>query len=339
MKEKDELLNLEKFNLLEDIYYSKEYVSLYLKKDEAIFEFKYQENEHIFYNIAIKRPIKKIGNVDINDGYFDLETAYGYGGFYTNSENIKFISRAIKKYVKKCIDEKIIAEFIRFHPFNDFPEKYSDFFDISIYDRDIVLVDLNLSKDERWNSYSSNVRNILRKCEKELTFTKSSNIDMFIELYKKTMNRNNAKDFYYFTKNYFKKLLSNKNVELYEVQKDSRVISSAIFMFGSNFCHYHLSANDYEMKKYNGNYFLLDRMFDVAKRRGKKYFILGGGRSNLKDDSLFKFKQKFSKLTRPFYIAGKIYNKDIYKKYIHIWEEQSQKKDIKYFLKYRLEVK
>lgn len=331
-------MNLEKFNLLEDIYCSKEYISLYLKEDEEVFEFEYKEDDFIFYTIGIKRPIVKIGNQIINDGYFDLETVYGYGGFYLNTENEEFLEKAFEKYSQKCEEENIIAEFIRFHTFNDFPFKHSKFLNMSIYDRDVVYVDLSLSKDERWKSYSSNTRNILRKCEKELVFEKSNNLDNFIELYEKTMDKNKATEFYYFSRDYYKNLLNNQNIELYEIKKDGEVISSGFFMFSDDFGHYHLSANNYDMRQYNANYFILDQIFEIAKKKGAKYFILGGGTTSSREDSLLKFKQKFSPFTKPFYISGKIYNDKIYNKYKTIWEEQSRE-NMKYFLKYRLGIK
>ena len=127
------------------------------------------------------------------------------------------------------------------------------------------------------------------------------------------MKKNNANNFYFFPKKYYEQLLKNKNIELYTVKKDNILCSAGIFMFGYNFAHYHLSANNYDMRKYNANYFLLDNIFELAKHKGKKFFLLGGGRTNDKNDSLLKFKLKFSSLTKPFYIAGKIYNMEIYK--------------------------
>jgi hypothetical protein len=325
-------------NLLNDIYYSKEYASLYLKENEEIFEFKYEENEKIFYNLAIKRPILRIGSQVIKDNYFDLETAYGYGGYYTNSDDFSFLKEAFKAYEEKCKKEGIIAEFIRFHPFNDFPKKYGNLLDMAVYDRDIIYIDLTfLSKKERWKSYSSKTRNILRRCERELIFKESKNLETFLKLYKETMDKNNADKFYYFDKNYFENLLNNEKVKLYEVKKDNDTISMGFFMFSDEFVHYHLSANNYRMKKYNGNYFLLDNLFEIGQKQNKKYFILGGGTTGDENDSLFKFKKKFSPLTKPFYIGGKIFNKEIYSKYVNLWEKEA-KKDVKYFLKYRLEV-
>ena len=324
--------------LKNDIYFLKDYVSLYLKDNDEIFDFEYREAKNYFYNIAIKRAIKNIGKVSVNDGYFDLETAYGYGGCFTNSNDFNFIKKAFKKYEQKCFNENIIAEFMRFHPFNDFAFKFGSLFDMCLENREVVYLSLKYSKDERWADYSSNTRNILRKCQKELFLKESDDIDTFMSLYKKTMDRHLADSFYYFKKDYFVKLLKNDNSKLFEVIKDGKIISSAIFMFGEDFCHYHLSANDYEMRKFNANYFMLDEMFDIAKLLGKKYFILGGGSSINQNDSLFSFKQKFSKLKKPFFIAGKVYNQEIYQKYNKIWQNQS-KENIKFFLKYRLEQK
>jgi hypothetical protein len=323
--------------LIDDIYYLDSYISLYLKDDEELFSFIYEESDNFFINKTIKRPIKKIGDIEVNDNFYDLETAYGYGGYYTNSDDIDFLKEAFKAYEEKCKKDRIIAEFIRFHPFNDFPRKYRNLLDMAVYDRDVIYVDLNLSKEERWKSYSSKTRNILRRCERELIFKESDNLETFLKLYKETMDKNNADKFYYFDKNYFENLLNNEKIKLFEVKKDNETISMGFFMFSDEFVHYHLSANNYKMNKYNGNYFLLDNLFEIGQKQNKKYFILGGGTTGSKDDSLFKFKKKFSPLTKPFYIGGKIFNKEIYSKYVNLWEKES-KKDIKYFLKYRLEV-
>ena len=133
------------------------------------------------------------------------------------------------------------------------------------------------SKEQRWLGYPKKTRNTLRKCKKELIFSKTSNVDGFIDLYEKTMQRNNASDFYFFDNKYYQALLQNKDMELYEIRKDGVVIASAFFMFSDDFSHYHLSANNYEFRQHNANYYILDEIFDVAKDRGKKYFILGGG--------------------------------------------------------------
>lgn len=46
-------------------------------------------------NKTIKKPINKIGNIEVNDNFYDLETSYGYGGFYTNCDDKLFIQNAM----------------------------------------------------------------------------------------------------------------------------------------------------------------------------------------------------------------------------------------------------
>jgi len=324
----------EDINLLADIYYSNEYISLYLKKGEILFDFEYREENLFFINKAIKRPIKQIGDIAIDDGYYDLETAYGYGGFYTNSDDKHFIKRAFKEYYKKCENEKIIAEFIRFHPFNNFPIKYNNYLEFNIYDRDVVIITLNKNIID---SYSSKVRNIIKKADKKVTIQKSDNLIKFINLYNGTMKRNSATDFYFFSEDIFKNLYKIKNIDLYKVVFENEIIAMGFFIKGEDFIHYHLSANSILSYSLNANYALLYNLSEIGKKEGKSYFILGGGTTSLADDSLLKFKKKFSKETKPFYISGKIYNKKMYRRYIELWEEQS-KVEVKYFLKYRLDI-
>jgi len=330
-------LSFEKNDLLKDIYYQKAYANLYLQNNHQLFVFHYRDGQKLFYSISIKKPILSIGHTKIEDGFYDLETPYGYGGIYSNTDDKQFLKIALSSYEDKCKKENIIAEFTRFHPFNNIPLLLSDFFDMKIHDRNIVYVDLSISKNERWNRYSSNVRNILRKCEKKMIFSKNDNLSDFINLYNKTMDKNDADSFYYFDDKYFNSLFNLDNVELYKVEYNGILLSSSFFMFSADFGHYHLSANNDEYAKYNANYFMLDSIFDIARERNIKYFILGGGRINEEDDSLLKFKQKFSLLTKPFYIAGKVYNNEVYQRYIALWEKQATF-DIKYFLKYRLEI-
>ena len=322
-------------NLLEDIYYQKEYISLYLKDEEEIFEFNYSQGDFFFINIAIKKPIKKIGEIILEEKYFDIETAYGYGGIYCNTNDDLFLKKALKNYKKYCKDNQVIADFSRIHPFNSTHKYIKEYYNLYVLDRKTISVDTALSNPERWSNYSAKVRNILRKCKRELIVRQSDDIDTFFHLYNKTMHKNNADDFYFFDRSYFEMLLSVKNIELYEVLLNDKVISASFIMYGKDICYYHLSANEYDYKKYNANYFILDSLFDIAHERGMQYFFLGGGRTNQEDDSLLKFKKKFSKIQSDFYIAGIVHNQAIYDKYCEIWEEKN-KQEVTYFLKYRL---
>ena len=324
-------------NLLKDIYYQKAYIELYLKENETIFEFHYKDANYFFYNISIKRPINKIGNTITDTVFYDLETAYGYGGIISNTSDDKFLKKAFTAYKKECLAQNIIAEFTRVHPFNESFENLSSFCDLYVFDRETIAVNTVLAKEQRWENYPSKIRTILRKCNKELSFEQSTDLTSFMKLYEETMSKNKANSFYYFEKSYFEKLLALKNVDLYVVKLNDTIIAASFFLFGNSLAHYHLSANDYNYRKYNANYFILDSIFDIAHDKKKSFFHLGGGRTADENDSLLKFKRKFSLVTKKFYLGGMVFHKEKYQEYIRLWEKQTDKK-INYFLKYRLDL-
>ena len=324
--------------LLDDIYYHQNYASLYLTENDRLFEFKYKEADNIFFNISIKRPIT-IKDVQLTE-YFDLETAYGYGGLFTNSKDKNFLSRARAAYQQRCIKEKIIAEFFRFHPYNNYPMEFPDEFDFIKKDRETVNIDLTLTKEERWSQYSATTRNILRKSASDLVFYETIDLSIFMELYTSAMKKNNAADFYFFEEKYFSRMLALENVKMFAVSHNDQVVSMTIALFGHRIGHYHLSANNSELLKLNGNYFLLDSLFDYTKQnyRDITSFHLGGGRSANADDSLLNFKSKFSKSRNAFYIAGKVFNPKVYAELIGLQHESTSPiSSSPYFFKYRLE--
>lgn len=335
-------IDLNSYNSLNDIYCNKDYISLYLKDGDEIFTFSYTQNENLFFNISIKKKIERINNVKVDDGFFDLESAYGYGGFYTNTNDASFIQEALDKYREKCLDEKIIAEFFRFNVFNDFAALHKNKFDMCRYDRDTVYIDLNKTYDEIYNSYKTNLRRNIKKAnQNNLKFhkfeEKTKYADKFFELYTKTMLRNEADEFYFFSIEYFKRILGFKETLLYAVSHEDKIINMVILLSSDDKIYYHLGATDPDFYNLNTNHFIFD---NIVKNyvNSKKILYLGGGTSGLKDDPLFRFKQQFSSDLMPFYICGNVYNRDVYKKYNEIWLDQS-KQDCERFLKYRMELK
>ncbi|GIW21343.1 MAG: hypothetical protein KatS3mg068_0350 [Candidatus Sericytochromatia bacterium] len=318
------------------LYYNKNYVSLYLNKEDSIFDFEYKKASKVFYNIAIKKPIKQINNITLNKEFYDLETAYGYGGYFINNYDEDFVNDSINQYTNFCLENKIIAEFIRFYPFHNFINVFERYLDFFGYDRDVVVVDLQQNKDERWKFYSSTTRNKILKGKKECYFSISNSLEdiqKFKDLYYSTMKKNNADEFYYFNNDYFNNLFKLDFIKLFCVKdKQGDITSSAIFLEDEKIVSYHLGAKNYNNNKtkYYDMYYLFHSIFDYYHSKDKLYCLLGGGRTNAKDDSLLYFKSKFSNLRLPFYIGGKIFNKEIYQKYCNICDSKNNK-----FLRYR----
>jgi len=330
---------LKRIDISKDIYYSKEYASLYPAAGESIFEFEYRDGPDRFYNLAIKRPILRIGERPEGGSYFDLETAYGYGGYCSTSTDARFLDRAMHAYRQKCQAEKIIAEFVRFHPYNSFPLTGKHHLDFITLDRKTVSIDLSIPLETRWAGYSSTARNVLRRASRQLQFNETSDIESFMRLYSATMEKNRAESYYYFSREYYEKLLALDGVRLFEVRYGVHVINMSFILIGSELAHYHLSANDIDHTKLNGNYYLLDSVCDCLKENYPNLteLHLGGGRTNMEKDTLLAFKSKFSSIRKDFYIGGKVIDHEIYNGYVSKFNEQYPGASaIRYFLKYRM---
>lgn len=322
-------------NLFQDIYYRKSYRSLYLDHNSELFTYEYREGGKRIIFSSIKRKICNVAGITIDDELYDLETPYGYGGPVSNCYEEKFLNAAFTAYREECKNNNIVSEFIRFHPFNNLSQ-YSRYFDYFSKDRDIIVVDLSLEDRERWSKYSKSTRNILRKANRKLKRVRNEGlIGSFYYLYEETMDKNKADDFYYFDKRYFEKLLKIDGVDLLTVMLGDSIVSQGIFMYGPDICHYHLSANNGQYTKENGNYVLLDYAFDNAKDKGCKWMMLGGGRTADMNDGLFKFKSKFSDQYKSFYIAGLNFLPEVKLELNTLWRSQNKNADSENFQLYR----
>ncbi len=323
--------------LIKDPYFDPEYAALYLEGNSSLFHFRYEEEERFFSTLSIKRPIDSVADVTIDEEIYDLETPYGYGGYLANTTDTDFLRKALDAYTRHCEEEKIVAEFIRFHPFNTSIRSFFDFFDFCIDDRPTIYIDTTLTTQSRHQTYSSKVRRKIRKCERELSFFQTEDLSTFKALYHDTMRRNRAADFYRFDDRFFDSLFSKPFSRLYAVSDDEEIVSMVLVLLGPDIMHIHLSANRSEKMHKNGNYLLFDRVCDEAREAGCRYSFVGGGRSNRPDDTLLRFKRQFSSLSLPFYIAGKIFDQKTYRDLLNIHENIfPDLKSTPYFLKYRL---
>lgn len=323
------------YTLKNNIYYSNDYLDLYLKENDEIFDFEYSEGDNIFTNKAIKRPI----NSELVEGnYFDLESVYGYGGYYTNSDDQSFIETAISKYKEHCLSANVIAEFLRFDPFNSNVLALKPHLNFLAEERRVISVPLNVGHDDVSKDYSSSLRrNIKKAVANEVTFLEMEKSDenrlLFFQLYSQTMKKNNAFEMYFFSEEYFEKLFKFDQVKLYGAEYQSNIVNMIlVFENYDNVVYYHLGATNPEFYHLNTNAYLFDSIIKHYNNQFKLFF-LGGGSSNDPQDSLYKYKQKFSKESQPFYIGGLKINEKIYDDLCGAWEAKNGASNM--FLKYR----
>lgn len=301
---------IEKFDML-DIYYSQEYVNLFADVEDGVPEAVYYENENgkVFYPF-IKRKI------DIKEGYFDIITPYGYGGPVLEGKH-SVIKPFYHQFTEYCLRNNIITETVRLHPLLKNDEYMKDVMTVD-YIRKTTAVDLTPSLEEiRKNYTSSNKRNIKKANREGVTIYISNyqdDIEIFMDLYYETMDRNNALSYYYFDKSFFyrqmEETLLSKSYLLF-AKYDEKIIAGVILLIGKEYAHYHLGASKTDYLFLRPNNLLYDAMVEFSKSLGLKTLHLGGGYQE--NDNLFKFKTSFTNNKHFHYYLGKhILNDKIY---------------------------
>ena len=289
--------------------------------------------------------IKKRISVKLStkDRYYDIVTPYGYGGpTICNAINrTQLVAEFNVEFSRYCKKNNIISEFIRFSPVLNNHVDFEAILDVS-FNRNTVVTYLDI-EDPFMTQLSPTCRNKIRKSIKNGVVTEIDHVgesmDNFVELYKSTMIKNNASNYYYFSKLYFDQFrteLENKFIIINSIH-EGKIIASAIFLISDTTMHYHLAATNPEYYKLAPNNLFLWRAIQWGIENNMSQIHLGGGLTNLEDDNLFKFKSGFS--TSPplsFYVGKKIHNLEIYKELVKAHLDNST--DIKnenYFPAYR----
>jgi lipid II:glycine glycyltransferase (peptidoglycan interpeptide bridge formation enzyme) len=327
--------------IFNDIYQSKEYLKLYenynQKKSEC---FLFSLNNDYFLLSYIKNQInnKKFGT------FFDFETVYGYSGPISTSEDKYFLKNAWKEFKNYCLNNSLIAGFIRFNPYLQ-NHKFIDSDLINLnYEKEIVVKDFKKTS-EYWSNYSSDIRNKIRKAENNNIIVKVNNSEesmkAFYQLYIESMTEKKADEKYFFTENYFNDLfltLKNK-FNLFLAYKNETLVGSALTFISGQSAVIHLSANRKEFLNYGSSSLLRHEIIKFYSKKNINWINFGGGLSSSRNDNLLKFKKGFSKEVEKFYTGKLIINKKIYDNLCNDWDSKflKNKKLFKnFFLKYNI---
>jgi serine/alanine adding enzyme len=327
------------FDTMVDIYFWQDYVRLYARGTGQALCFVYQKDRHVFLMPLIKRRIDTYEN----GRYSDFETAYGYGGPLVNTADADFIRQATDCFIRTAYEAGIIAGFVRFHPLLNNQDLCAQKFS-AVFDRHTVAMPLSLSPEKIWmEQIHFKHRNKIRQAQKAgLTYVVDNDwqyYDQFRAIYRQTMEKNQAGDFYFFDDAYFDAIKKFADrVFLGIVMHEDKVVSGALFFKSGVWGHYHLAGSLQEYDSLRPNNFLIYQTALYMQSVGVNTFHLGGGTDSDPENSLYKFKERFSKQQCSFYVGRVIINESVYKEICVQWEQKPgvEKEGYKNFLlKYR----
>ena len=264
-----------------DIYYQHSYAASFKSVDEGRPQLWVMDegDARVFQTVFI-RDIAKIPSFSriLDEGIlFDASTPYGYGGpaICAGEGKTDEVSagRLMKSYFRSvgeyCRGQNIICEFIRFHPLEKNHSLCGRFCQVR-YSRKTVAMRLacaDILTEEITAERRRNIRKALRNRITVEFDRKAEHIEDFYAIYYKTMEKNKAEDFYYFSFEFFRDTVRGlgNNAMLICAYCGDKMISGAIFLVGKNALHCHFSATDPDYLHLNAASLVIYRAAEWAR--------------------------------------------------------------------------
>ncbi|MBV1883763.1 MAG: GNAT family N-acetyltransferase [Pseudomonadales bacterium] len=275
-----------------------------------------QNNQGSFYHAT--HQIKSVINSPILADVVDFESQRGYGGPIVIAKNGSFSESAYARYLGAMKDMNGLVEFIRYIPLI---ENRINTPIVASFERETVWIDL--CRDNLLASYETRARTAIRKAEKNGVIsswaTDRESWSLFSKLYSRRMSELNASEEFCFSHDYFIRLMNMHSAHLLLASVDGEVIAGALFLMTDDFMEYHLSASTSEGMRVCATQHLIHTAAEAAAAKRIKYFHLGGGTDNSKENPLLFFKSGFSKNRSEYYTGKWVFDEKIYADLQHQW--------------------
>jgi methionyl-tRNA formyltransferase len=254
--------------------------------------------------------LRPISGAD-GQSWTDASTPYGYGGVLRLNPDSEVTLPDVVDFFQElqawCAARKLVSCVIRSHPLlaQDWllaQPPGTDFVKV-VRRGNTVALSLQPWDDTRQcpPELSKGRRSDLALARRNLRITWNGSSDqnitleqsqIFQALYKSTMQRVDAAEFFHFPPPYFERLAAlGSDLHIAIAWHDGRPVGGAVFMAGPTYAHYHLSASDDTGRKYKASTLLVVEGANWARQRGCQAMHLGGGMHA--GDPLMKFKRSF----------------------------------------------
>lgn len=310
-----------------DVFYLNEYVLAFRNENKKYGEpilLLYENKSDRAMNVVFKRDIakdEKLSGKISESVYYDLITPYGYGGFWGDITDYEMLNRTYNEY---CQKKQYICEFVRFELFGNYYKYYDGEVEYRMHN---VIRNLNLSMDDIWMDFKQKVRKNVKRANKNnlniIIENTNEHLSDFLDIYYNTMDRSEAKEEYYFSKDFYEIINRMKNNIMYfYATSNGKIISAELVLYGSENCYSFLGGTNKEYFELRANDFLKYEIIKWAKKKGLKNYVLGGGYGS--DDGIFKYKTCLAPDgIVDFYIGKKIFNQEKYKKLVEIRKQEN----------------
>lgn len=325
---------------MNDIYFEMAYGRLYEKIEHGKCEvFQYTGEEGTIRHLYIKKeiPFRLDG-----EAYYDLVTPYGYGGpliiQVKEAGKACLVAAFQQAFQEYCLDQRIVCEFVRFHPVLLNAEDFCGCYDLTLqrYTTGTNLRDFeDPVKMEFSKSKQKSIQKALRAGVEYRLIQNPQDLKNFKEIYERTMNRKEADAVYYFDEEYFNQLLRDlgEHIVLVEVLYEGEIIGMSLNFIYGKMIHIHLSGTLFEYRHLAPAFVMRYALALWGKENSIELIHEGGGKGQSLDDPLYLLKKQFGKNTDfQYFVSHKIWNPAIYQR---LCEAQGVDEHTSHFPAYR----
>lgn len=311
-----------------DVYHLPEYVALCGEEEDSESAAFYVESK----GTALLAPllIRKLPDaLDAPSGWRDASSPYGYPTpLLSDPEGFGSAENLFATFRTAAAEANIVTAFLRLHPL--LPLGFDDRTRIGDLVRhgDTVAVDLTASREEMWSQTRANHRsdiNKLRRREFTVRIDDWSYFGEFQRIYRLTMQRVDADDYYRFADSYFAGLRNALGEGLHLItvlSPNQQVAAAGLFTGIHKIVEYHLGATNPDFYRDAPSKLMFDAARQWGSEHGFQWLHLGGGLGG-RNDSLFHFKAGFSALQRPFHTLRIVSDPEAYDRLQELWTATS----------------
>ncbi|THJ25047.1 MAG: GNAT family N-acetyltransferase [Nitrospira sp. CG24E] len=167
-----------------------------------------------------------------------------------------------------------------------------------------------------------------------------ADVQQFAELYLLNMQRLQARDWYMFPETWLSELHARflEHLTLFFVYEGQRLVAGGSVFHMNGLVGNFLSATAEDCGQFSPNNLLFYEIIRWAKRRGYRWYNMGGGYRN--NDGVMRFKLNFSQHTEDFHTYQKVHLPQAYEALVQEWRQALsatiEMEDSKYFPLYRM---
>ncbi len=303
-----------------------EFALLFARPQDRVIALLGRDGERSVLYPLILRPLSAEAWARPGEDRWDAATPYGYGGPYAwgpAGDDAPFWAA----HAAWCREAKLVTTFGRLSLFPDQLAAISGTVEERLPN---IVVPLDGGPAAIWAGYESKVRKWVKTAEEAgLTVEADrtgARLEEFLAIYKHTMTRNEATDWYFFPREFFQRIIDKlpEQFVFFHTIKDGKSVSTDLVLCSRRYVYYFLGGTLEEAYDLGPNYLLKHRIALWAAAEGKKGYVLGGGYEL--GDGLFRYKRAYArKGETPFKVSCLVHDEQAVAELIRVRAEHESR--------------